>query len=93
MTMNEHHLSEVLLDPVPATNWRNCEPLPSVKVGFCDICGFIHADPYPHADFLSAYYSTYEMPTSQANLAETARFLATTLPKAATVLDIGCGDG
>lgn len=88
-----HSFSKFLLDPVPRGLWRNVDVIPNTRVGFCDTCGFIHADPYPPPDFLARYYQTYEMPTPQANLAETARLLACNISTQDTVLDIGCGDG
>ncbi|TAK90626.1 MAG: class I SAM-dependent methyltransferase [Burkholderiaceae bacterium] len=91
--MTKHHFTSFTLDPIAPCHWRNSEPIPGTKLGFCETCGFSHVDPYPSAEFLSAYYSKYEMPTSQANLAETARFLSGNIAKGATVLDMGCGDG
>ena len=88
-----HSFSSFLLDPVPRELWRNVEAIPNTRLGFCDSCGFYHADPYPAPDFLARYYQTYEMPTPQANLAETARLLARNIGRQDTVLDIGCGDG
>lgn len=88
-----HSFSSFVLDPVPRELWRNVDAIPHIRLGFCDSCGFYHADPYPAADFLARYYQTYEMPTPQANLAETARLLARNIGPEETVLDIGCGDG
>lgn len=42
--------------------WRSKEILPEIKVGFCDICGFYHADPYPDKNFLLKYYDGYIIP-------------------------------
>lgn len=91
--MSKHYFKTFVLDPIEQKHWRNSEPIPETKLGFCETCGFSHVDPYPSAEFLGAYYSTYEMPTSQANLAETARFLAKNIPTSSKVLDMGCGDG
>jgi len=88
-----HKFREYLLDPVPAQLWRHERFRLDVKLGFCDTCGFYHVDPYPEDDFLAEYYSQYEMPTEQANLAETARLLGRNLKAGATILDMGCGDG
>jgi SAM-dependent methyltransferase len=88
-----HSFSSFVLDPVPPVLWRNAEPIPGTRLGFCDTCGFYHVNPYPPAAYLSAYYRTYEMPTAQANLAETARLLARNVLRESTVLDVGCGDG
>jgi 2-polyprenyl-3-methyl-5-hydroxy-6-metoxy-1,4-benzoquinol methylase len=82
-----------VLDPVPAELWRNMAPISGTRVGFCEECGFYHVDPYPQPNILAEYYSTYEMPTPQANLAETARLLARNIGMNDVVLDIGCGDG
>lgn len=90
---NQHSFSSYVLDPVPDNLWRNTSPIPVTRVGFCDTCGFYHVIPYPSADLLAHYYSSYEMPTTQANLAETARLLARNIGKDALVVDIGCGDG
>jgi len=88
-----HSFRSYVLDPVPAALWRNMAPIAGTRVGFCDECGFYHADPYPPPELLAQYYSTYEMPTPQANLAETARLLARNIARDDVVLDIGCGDG
>ncbi|MGH8616797.1 MAG: class I SAM-dependent methyltransferase [Burkholderiales bacterium] len=94
MTSHSHHaFASYVLDPVPDALWRNMGPIPGTRVGFCDTCGFYHVDPYPPAEALARYYATYEMPTAQANLAETARLLARNITKSDTVLDVGCGDG
>jgi SAM-dependent methyltransferase len=93
MSGPRHRFSSYVLDPVPAALWQRSKPLPGIKLGFCDICGFYHTDPYPPEDFLAAFYRQYEMPTSQANLAETARLVARNVDRNAKVLDIGCGDG
>lgn len=53
----------------------------------------MHVDPYPPAEYLADFYSRYEMPTPQANLAETARLLARNVAEQGVILDIGCGDG
>jgi SAM-dependent methyltransferase len=89
----DHTFANYVLNPVPDSLWRNMAPLPGTRVGFCDSCGFYHVDPYPSAELLARYYSTYEMPTTQANLAETARLLARNIGRSDVVLDVGCGDG
>jgi len=88
-----HTFKRYVLDPVPEILWRNMAPIAGTRVGFCETCGFYHADPYPPAEVLARYYSTYEMPTPQANLAETARLLARNITPDDVVVDIGCGDG
>ena len=88
-----HAFSSFALDPVPDSLWRNTSPIPGTRVGLCDTCGFYHVDPSPSADRLARYYSSYEMPTAQANLAETARLLARNISKNDVILDMGCGDG
>ena len=93
MTAREHHFSTYLLDPVPDNLWRGSQPIKGTKLGFCETCGFYHIDPYPPAEYLADFYAQYEMPTSQANLAETARLLARNVDSAAMVVDMGCGDG
>lgn len=94
MTMKPKHLfKSYIMDPVPAKLWRNGSPIPGTKLGFCEACGFYHADPYPSESYLKDYYSSYEMPTPQANLPETARLLARHAPLTARIVDIGCGDG
>lgn len=93
MTFSEHRFSTYVLDPIPAELWRKCKPVEGMKLGFCETCGFYHTDPYPSADFLGEFYAQYEMPTPQANLAETARLLARNLPDTSKIIDMGCGDG
>lgn len=88
-----HRFGSYLLDPVPASRWREAKPLAGTRLGFCDECGFYHVDPYPHSDYLAEFYSRYEMPTPQANLAETARLLARNVSAEDVILDVGCGDG
>lgn len=88
-----HAFSYYVLDPVPPSHWRNAPPIEETKLGFCETCGFIHVDPYPPADYLAEFYSRYQMPTPQANLAETARLLAKNITTHDVILDIGCGDG
>lgn len=93
MTTTEHHFSTYVLNPVPDELWRKSEPVKGTKLGYCETCGFYHVDPYPPAEYLIDFYSRYEMPTPQANLAETARLLARNLQPSAKVIDMGCGDG
>ena len=93
MTTLSHHFSTYVLNPVPDELWRNSPPIRGTKLGFCETCNFYHVDPYPSAEYLIDFYSRYEMPTAQANLAETARLLARNLPPNAKVIDMGCGDG
>ncbi len=85
--------SYILDDPIPGKLWRTGEPIEGLKVGFCNSCGFYHTDPYPSEKYLMDFYQKYEMPTSQANLVETARLLAANLSKDSRVVDLGCGDG
>lgn len=89
----KHNFETYVLNPVPDALWRDAKPIPGTKLGFCATCGFYHADPYPSHDYLQEFYSNYEMPTPQANLAETARLLAANISKDALVIDVGCGDG
>lgn len=93
MSSANHRFSEYLLDPIPKKLWRHGQPIEGARLGFCETCGFYHIDPYPRPEYLAEYYGNYEMPTSQANLAETARLLARNLSVDASVLDMGCGDG
>lgn len=93
MTNPTHIFKNYLLDPIPAALWRKAKPISEMKLGFCESCGFNHVDPYPPHEYLAEFYHLYEMPTPQANLAETARLLARNIPHDATVLDMGCGDG
>lgn len=88
-----HRYASTVYDPIPASRWARGQFREGFKLGFCDACGFYHVDPYPDAVLLSEYYRQYEMPTAQANLAETARLLAKNVDADATVIDIGCGDG
>lgn len=93
MDNNQHRFNEYVLDPIPAAHWRNGEPIPDTKIGFCETCGFYHVTPYPSAEYLSGYYQHYEMPTAQENLAELARFLARNVGPDEKIVDMGCGDG
>jgi len=93
MASRGHHFSTYILDPVPEELWRNSRPIAGTKLGYCETCKFYHVDPYPSAEYLSDFYSRYEMPTPQANLAETARLLGRNLQRDAKVIDMGCGDG
>lgn len=93
MTELSHHFTSYLLDPVPDALWQRAKPIAGIKLGFCEVCGFYHTDPYPPENYLREFYGKYEMPTPQANLSETARLLARTARKEMRVLDMGCGDG
>lgn len=93
MTIIGHHFSTYTLNPIPDELWRNSPPIGGTKLGFCETCKFYHVDPYPSAEYLIDFYGRYEMPTPQANLAETARLLARNLQPSAKVVDMGCGDG
>lgn len=93
MSSDKHEFSDYILDPVPQKLWRDSKPVEGTRLGFCETCGFYHVDPYPDADYLAEFYQNYEMPTPQANLAETARLLARNLSVDMSVLDMGCGDG
>jgi len=88
-----HSFSTIVYDPIPQSRWPRGHYVPGLKLGFCETCGFHHVAPYPSDEVLARFYGQYEMPTPQANLAETARLLASNAPKTATILDIGCGDG
>lgn len=93
MIFKEHRFSTYILDPIPEALWRRSRPIKATKLGYCETCKFYHVDPYPSAEYLADFYSSYEMPTSQANLAETARLLARNLKNDSKVIDMGCGDG
>lgn len=93
MKSREHKFSKFTLDPVPLSLWRDAKPIKGIKLGWCEICEFYHVDPYPDERYLVDFYSQYEMPTSQANLAETARLLVQNVHRGATIVDVGCGDG
>jgi SAM-dependent methyltransferase len=93
MISRAHEFRSYLLDPVPDVLWREAKIIPGIKLGWCEPCGFYHVTPYPDETYLKEFYGTYEMPTAQANLAETARLLARNVGKDATVIDMGCGDG
>lgn len=93
MNQKEHHFKAYELNPIPTELWRKNQPIADTKLGFCESCGFYHVDPYPPAEYLIQFYSQYEMPTPQANLAETARLLARNVAPEATIIDMGCGDG
>lgn len=93
MTSGEHYFSTYVLDPIPSELWHKSQPIEGTKLGFCEPCGFYHVYPYPSAEYLINFYDGYEMPTPQANLAETARLLSRNLPSNARVIDMGCGDG
>lgn len=93
MKQINHKFSSYILDPIPDALWRDAEVIEGMKLGFCDTCGFYHTDPYPSPEYLTRFYSHYEMPTEQANLSETARLLARNISLDSKVLDMGCGDG
>jgi SAM-dependent methyltransferase len=93
MTTTQHRFSSIVYDPIPQSRWPRGYFVDGLKLGFCDDCGFHHVYPYPDDAVLKAFYSQYEMPTAQANLAETARLLAQNASPASTIVDIGCGDG
>jgi SAM-dependent methyltransferase len=93
MSIRKHKFKNYYLDPIPESLWREAKAIEGTKLGFCEECGFYHLDPYPPEDYLIDFYSKYEMPTEQQNLAETARLLARNIGKDAKVLDVGCGDG
>jgi len=93
MSKRQHIFKEYCLDPIPKELWRGAKPIKGTKLGFCEECGFYHLDPYPSFEYLADFYSGYEMPTAQQNLAETARLLAKNLDKNARIIDVGCGDG
>ena len=91
--VSQHRLSSVVFDSIPESRWPRGNFVDGLKLGFCDDCGFYHVDPYPDDDFLARFYGQYEMPTAQANLAETARLLARNLASSSCIVDLGCGDG
>lgn len=93
MSQAEHKFSSYILNTIPDELWRKAEKIEGIKLGYCETCGFYHSDPYPSQEYLAKFYSKYEMPTAQANLAETARLLARNIPSNSKVLDMGCGDG
>lgn len=93
MATRKHKFNKYTLDPIPQELWREAKPLLDTKLGFCEECGFYHVDPYPPEDYLIDFYTSYEMPTPQQNLSETARLLAKNLDKTSKVIDVGCGDG
>lgn len=93
MNSREHKFSSFTLDPVPLALWRDAKAIEGTRLGWCETCEFYHADPYPDEKYLADFYTQYEMPTSQANLAETARMLARNVGHDATIIDVGCGDG
>lgn len=93
MNSTRHPLSSIVYDPIPESRWPRGHFVPGLKLGLCDACGFYHVAPYPPDEVLARFYSEYEMPTAQANLAETARLLAKNVAASATIVDMGCGDG
>ena len=90
---SDHRLTQTVFDPIPESRWPRGHFVDGLKLGFCEPCGFYHVHPYPDDAFLSRFYSQYEMPTAQANLAETARLLGRNVTPESTIVDIGCGDG
>ncbi len=93
MSSKIHRFDSYTLDPIPDSLWRKAKRIDGTRLGFCEECGFYHVDPYPPDDYLVEFYSHYEMPTLQQNLAETARLLARNISPDAVVYDVGCGDG
>ena len=89
----QHRFSTLVYDPIPESRWPRGHFVEGMRLGLCEDCGFHHVAPYPDDAFLRAFYAQYEMPTAQANLAETARLLAKNASRDSTVIDIGCGDG
>lgn len=75
--------------------WRSRENLPDLVVGFCDICGFYHAYPYPNDDFLSSYYNEYVIPfpLHYEERSRLAKMVRSILEPHSSVIDIGCGKG
>lgn len=75
--------------------WCSQETLSELKVGFCQTCGFYHADPYPDRDFLSRYYNGYEIPCPlhQEERDRIARIIGARISPSLPVIDIGCGKG
>jgi 2-polyprenyl-3-methyl-5-hydroxy-6-metoxy-1,4-benzoquinol methylase len=93
MRTDEHKFSHFILDPVPLSLWREANPIEGTRLGWCEICGFYHVTPYPDERYLVDFYSKYEMPTPQANLAEAARLLSKNISPSTSIVDVGCGDG
>jgi SAM-dependent methyltransferase len=93
MPTSAHEFSSFVLDPIPRALWRDALPIENTRLGWCETCGFYHVTPYPDESYLVDFYSKYEMPTPQANLAEAARLLSRNVGKDATIVDVGCGDG
>jgi 2-polyprenyl-3-methyl-5-hydroxy-6-metoxy-1,4-benzoquinol methylase len=93
MTDAGHAFSSYVLDPVPRSLWRDAASIDGIRLGWCETCAFYHVTPYPSERYLVNFYSKYEMPTPQANLAEAARLLSRNIAPEATIVDVGCGDG
>ncbi len=93
MSTSDHVFSSFILDPVPRSLWRDASPIEDIRLGWCETCGFYHVSPYPDESYLMDFYSRYEMPTPQANLAEAARLLSKNIALDMTIVDVGCGDG
>src|SRR3569833_3402342 len=93
MASRGHHFSTYILDPVPEEQRRNSRPISGTKLGYCETCKFYHVDPYPSAEYLSDFYSRYEMPTPQVFLVVLVCFFVCFLLCDAKVIDMGCGDG
>lgn len=76
-------------------NWRSKETLRGLKVGFCEVCGFHHAYPYPEDDFLSKYYNSYEIPfpLHKEELDRIAGLVHSKIKNPASIIDLGCGKG
>jgi SAM-dependent methyltransferase len=76
-------------------SWRSEEILEELKVGFCKICGFHHAYPYPSAEFLAEYYQVYEIPIPLCSEERDriARMIASKISTAGGIIDVGCGKG
>lgn len=76
-------------------NWRSNKILPDLKVGFCEVCGFYHAYPYPSDDFLSKYYESYEIPfpLHHEELDRIVRLVYSRIKSSANIVDLGCGKG
>jgi SAM-dependent methyltransferase len=75
--------------------WRSRQILPDLEIGFCEICGFYHAHPYPSDQFLADYYRSYQMlcPLHNEERDRIARLLLSRVRTSDTVIDIGCGKG
>lgn len=75
--------------------WRSKRILSDLRIGFCEVCGFFHADPYPSENFLSEYYQYYEIPCPlhSQERDRIAKLLLKRVSPSSPIIDIGCGKG